>query len=50
MTIAAPVLLDDRNIFDTFDCGVPALDDWLKRHIGQSDQGYAKLLTAKAVA
>lgn len=31
MTIAAPVLLDDRHIFDTFDCGVPALDDWLKR-------------------
>ena len=31
MTIAAPVLLDDRNIFDTFDCGVPALDEWLKR-------------------
>jgi hemerythrin len=26
------------------------VDDWLKRHIGQSDQGYAKLLTAKAVA
>lgn len=31
MTIAAPVLLDDRHIFDTFDCGVPALDEWLKR-------------------
>jgi hemerythrin len=26
------------------------VDDWLKHHIGQSDQGYAKLLTAKAVA
>jgi GNAT superfamily N-acetyltransferase len=31
VTIAAPVLLDDRHIFDTFDCGVPALDEWLKR-------------------
>ena len=26
------------------------VDDWLKHHIGHSDQGYAKLLTAKAVA
>jgi len=26
------------------------VDDWLKQHIGESDQGYAKLLTAKAVA
>jgi len=26
------------------------VDDWLRQHIGQSDQGYAKLLTAKAVA
>ena len=26
------------------------VDDWLKQHIGQSDQGYAKLLTAKSVA
>ena len=31
MTIAAPVLLDDRHAFDGFDCGVPPLDDWLKR-------------------
>ena len=26
------------------------VEDWLKQHIGKSDQGYAKLLTAKAVA
>jgi hemerythrin-like metal-binding protein len=26
------------------------VDDWLKQHIGKIDQGYAKLLTAKAVA
>ena len=26
------------------------IDDWLKHHIGKSDQGYAKLLTARAVA
>lgn len=26
------------------------VDDWLKQHIGKVNQGYAKLLTAKAVA
>ena len=31
MTVAAPVLLDDHHQLDVFDCGVPALDDWLKR-------------------
>jgi GNAT superfamily N-acetyltransferase len=31
VTVAAPVLLDDRHQFAAFDCGVPALDDWLKR-------------------
>jgi GNAT superfamily N-acetyltransferase len=31
VTIAAPILLDDRHVFDTFDCGVLALDEWLKR-------------------
>lgn len=31
MTIAAPILLDDRHVFDTFDCGVLALDEWLRR-------------------
>ena len=31
MTVAAPVLLDDRHQLDVFDCGVPALDHWLKR-------------------
>jgi hypothetical protein len=25
------IVLDDRHIFDTFDCGVLALDEWLKR-------------------
>jgi hemerythrin-like metal-binding protein len=32
--------------------GIPLLqfiEDWLKQHIGQSDQGYAKLLAANAV-
>ena len=31
MTVAAPVLLDDIHQLDAFDCGVPALDEWLKR-------------------
>ena len=31
MTIAAPIPLDERHTFDNFDCGVPALDQWLKR-------------------
>lgn len=31
MTIAAPVLLNDAHQLDAFACGVPALDDWLKR-------------------
>jgi len=31
VTIAAPVLVDDSHEFDAFDCGVPPLDDWLKR-------------------
>ena len=31
MTVAAPVQLADPHVIDTFDCGVPALDDWLKR-------------------
>ena len=31
MTIAAPERLDDRHKLDGFDCGMPALDDWLRR-------------------
>ena len=31
MALAAPVLLDDSHSLDAFDCGVPPLDDWLKR-------------------
>ena len=31
MTFGAPVLLDDSHDLDAFDCGVPPLDDWLKR-------------------
>ncbi len=31
MTVAAPVLLDPRHELEAFDCGVPPLDDWLKR-------------------
>ena len=31
MTIAAPILLDDRHVFDAFDCGVLALDEWRRR-------------------
>jgi len=31
VTTAAPIPLEDRHIFDTFDCGVLALDEWLKR-------------------
>ena len=31
MTIGQPVLLDDSHVFDAFDCGVLALDEWLRR-------------------
>lgn len=31
MTLAAPTLLNEMHVLDGFDCGVPALDDWLKR-------------------
>jgi GNAT superfamily N-acetyltransferase len=31
VTVAAPVLLDDRHQLDAFDCSVPALDEWLRR-------------------
>ena len=31
VTVAAPVLLDNSHQLDAFDCGVPALDEWLKR-------------------
>jgi GNAT superfamily N-acetyltransferase len=31
MAIIAPALLDDSHQIDGFDCGVPPLDDWLKR-------------------
>ena len=41
MTIAAPTLLDDRRVFDTFDCGVLALDEWLKRRARTNAKGGA---------
>lgn len=31
MTLSAPEPLEDRHQLDGFSCGVPALDDWLKR-------------------
>ncbi len=31
MTPSAPELLSDRHNLDGFSCGVPSLDDWLKR-------------------
>jgi GNAT superfamily N-acetyltransferase len=31
VTIATPTLLNDTHELDAFDCGVPPLDDWLKR-------------------
>jgi GNAT superfamily N-acetyltransferase len=31
MAVSAPALLDGSHQIDAFDCGVPALDDWLKR-------------------
>ena len=31
LTIDAPVLLDDSHDLGAFDCGVPPLDEWLKR-------------------
>ena len=31
MTVAAPVRLADSHHLDAFDCGLPPLDDWLKR-------------------
>jgi len=31
MTLSAPELLEDRHQLSSFNCGVPSLDDWLKR-------------------
>lgn len=31
MTVKAPVLLNDNHQLDAFDCGVPPLDEWLRR-------------------
>jgi GNAT superfamily N-acetyltransferase len=31
MAVSAPTLLTDAHQFAAFDCGVPPLDDWLKR-------------------
>ena len=31
MTVTAPELLEDRHQTSSFSCGVPSLDDWLKR-------------------
>ncbi len=31
MAIAAAVVLDDSHLLNVFDCGLPPLDDWLKR-------------------
>lgn len=40
VTISAPILLDDGHWLDAFDCGVPLLDDWLKRRArGNSASG-----------
>jgi GNAT superfamily N-acetyltransferase len=31
LTVSAPLLLDINHQIDAFDCGVPSLDEWLKR-------------------
>lgn len=31
LTLSAPAPLSDHHKFDGFDCGVPSLDDWLRR-------------------
>ena len=31
MTVSAPAVLNDGHQFAAFDCGVPPLDDWLRR-------------------
>ena len=40
MTVSAPVQLAAHHDLDAFDCGVPALDDWLRRRArGNADSG-----------
>lgn len=38
MTIAAPAPLMPAHVLDSFDCGVTALDDWLKRRARDNTQ------------
>lgn len=43
MTLRAPESLGAQHQFDTFDCGKPGLNDWLKRHARQAQgSGSAK--------
>ncbi|MEQ1653065.1 MAG: GNAT family N-acetyltransferase [Hyphomicrobium sp.] len=47
MTITAPVPLDDTHLLDAFHCGVPALDDWLKRRArGNTASGASRTYVA----
>lgn len=41
MIFSAPEALNDRHYLDQFDCGVPALDDWLRRRARQNQSGGA---------
>lgn len=50
MTVSAPILLDDSHCIDAFDCGVSALDDWLKRRaLGNSASGASHTYVASEV-
>lgn len=47
MTISAPVPIDDSHIVDQFDCGVPTLDEWLrKRALSNAASGATRTYVA----
>lgn len=37
MSLSAPIALDARHVLDEFDCGRPALNDWLLHHARQAE-------------
>ena len=39
MALSAPQSLDARHQLDQFDCGKPALNDWLTQHARQAQAG-----------
>jgi GNAT superfamily N-acetyltransferase len=54
MAISAPTLLEASHLLDAFDCGVPPLDDWLKKRarsnaVSGASHSYVACEGAKAV-